>query len=167
MKVMNVHYRDLPAPPGVIGQFLDRLASESDALWPRDQWPAMRFDRPLQAGAVGGHGPIRYTVESYAPGQAIVFRFTGPKGFIGVHGFAVQEVPTGSRLTHTLSMDTRGSGTVLWLLASRPLHDALIEDALDNAAQRVGAPRQAPPWPVRVRVLRAVLQAIRHRKGAT
>src|SRR5712691_9137677 len=105
MKVMNVHYRDFPAPPGVIGQLLDRLGSESDALWPRDRWPAMRFDRPLQAGAVGGHGPIRYTVESYEPGQAIVFRFTGPKGFIGVHGFAVQELPTGSRLTHTLSMD--------------------------------------------------------------
>jgi len=99
--------------------------------------------------------------------DTIVFRFTGPKGFIGVHGFAVQELPTGSRLTHTLSMDTRGSGMVLWLLASWPLHDALIEDALDNAAQKVGAPRQAPPWPVRVRVLRAILQAIRRRKGAT
>jgi hypothetical protein len=85
LKVLNVHERVLAAPLVEVGRLMGGLASPDDALWPRDRWPAMRFDRPLQVGAVGGHGSIRYTIEAYAPARSIRFRFTGPPGFIGYH----------------------------------------------------------------------------------
>jgi hypothetical protein len=69
MVVVNVHERMLDASITEIGKLIDTLASAEDKLWPRDRWPAMKFDRPLSVGAVGGHGPIRYTVESYQPGR--------------------------------------------------------------------------------------------------
>ena len=43
--------------PGVAGRLLDGLSAADDRLWPKDRWPAMRFDRPLKVGARGGHGP--------------------------------------------------------------------------------------------------------------
>ena len=62
MLVRNVHYRALSVPPADVAPLLDGLASPTDRLWPVEAWPRMRFDRPLQVGAQGGHGPIRYTV---------------------------------------------------------------------------------------------------------
>ncbi len=57
--VLNIHSRDLHTSRDAVGALLDSLASDQDLLWPGDRWPAMRFDRPLQVGAVGGYGPIR------------------------------------------------------------------------------------------------------------
>jgi hypothetical protein len=88
--ILNIHTRDLHASRDAVGALLDSLASKQDLLWPRDRWPAMRFDRPLQVGAVGGHGPIRYRVERYEPGRAILFRFTGMRGIHGTHGFEIK-----------------------------------------------------------------------------
>jgi len=81
MNVRNVHERVLDVPACDLAVLLDGLASPDDALWPRHLWPAMKFDRPLQVGAVGGHGPIRYTVEAYEPGRRIRFRFTAPRSW--------------------------------------------------------------------------------------
>jgi hypothetical protein len=90
MPVINIHERVLDASITEIGKLIDGLASADDKLWPCDRWPAMKFDRPLSVGAVGGHGPIRYTIESYKPGSRIQFRFTEPKGFLGSHRFEVE-----------------------------------------------------------------------------
>ena len=68
MRVINVHERELNASLEKAGVLIDRLASRDDLLWPYDRWPAMRFDRPLGVGAVGGHGPIRYVIEAYVDG---------------------------------------------------------------------------------------------------
>jgi hypothetical protein len=125
----------------------------------------MRFDRPLQVEAIGGHGPIRYTVESYDPGHAISFRFTGPPGFNGTHNFLVDPTPSGSRIAHDLRMSTSGSGTLSWLLVFRPLHDALLEDALHRAALASGVQEPSPTWSPWVRILRALLRSRRARRA--
>jgi hypothetical protein len=105
MAVVNVHERVLNASMTEIGKLIDDLASADDKLWPHDRWPAMKFDRPLSVEAVGGHGPIRYMVESYQPGQRIQFRFTRPKGFLGSHRFEVEKVEgEKAKLRHIIEM---------------------------------------------------------------
>jgi hypothetical protein len=159
MRVRNVHERVLPLPAARVGALLDTLASSHDRLWPTDRWPRMRFDRPLQAGAIGGHGPIRYTVEMYEPGRAVLFRFTAPWGFHGTHGYEVEAAGIGgTRLRHTLEMSTSGPALLSWPLVFRPLHDALIEDSLDRAAVELGVPPASPArWSAWVRGLRGLL----------
>jgi len=158
MIVRNEHHRDFREKAETFGALLDALASPHDRLWPANNWPPMRFDRPLGIGATGGHGPIRYFVESYSPGRSIVFRFTGPQGFDGTHSFIVEPLSAGTRLTHLLTMKTSGSASFSWPLIFRPLHDALVEEALDRAATAVGEPLAAPPWSSYVRLLRAIVR---------
>jgi hypothetical protein len=134
IRINNVHERELKAPLEKVGQLLDSLASKEDQLWPKDRWPAMRFDRPLQVDADGGHGPIRYNVESYEPGQNIWFRLKAPRGFNGGHGCEIIE--TGNEtvvLRHRITMRISGPALLTWPLVIRPLHNALLEDALDLA----------------------------------
>ena len=89
MNVASVHERVVARPIDEVGGLLDSLATPRDRLWPRETWPAMRFDRPLAVGARGGHGPIRYEVIEYDPGVRVRFRFTGPSGFDGFHEFCL------------------------------------------------------------------------------
>lgn len=162
MRVRNTHSRQLPSPPEAVGQLLDSLASTHDRLWPNSRWPAMRFDRPLGVGAQGGHGPIRYFVASYTPGQQIRFQFTGPRGFHGFHGFDVFVEADGTTcLQHILEMDTRGPALLTWPLLYRWLHDALIEDALARGQAALGLVAEVRPWNLWVRILRAVLTGAR------
>jgi hypothetical protein len=156
--VLNIHTRDLHASRDAVGAFLDSLASNQDLLWPHDRWPAIRFDRPLQIGAVGGHGPIRYRVEVYEPGRAILFRFTGSSGIHGTHGFEIKDSAPGMvRLEHRLSMRLSGVDLLSWPLMFRWLHDALVEDALDRAEAAVTSqPLQERHWSLWVRFLRRV-----------
>jgi hypothetical protein len=67
MKIVNIHECRLEAGLPEAGALIDSLASDEDRLWPHEHWPSIRFDRPLGIGAVGGHGPIGYTVEAYNP----------------------------------------------------------------------------------------------------
>lgn len=55
----NVHERVLDAPPGVVGALIDGLASDGDALWPSDRWPAMRLDCPLRRLEATQRGRMR------------------------------------------------------------------------------------------------------------
>lgn len=158
MPVRNIHERLLPVPPSQVGALLDTLASPGDQLWPFQRWPAMRLDRPLAVGAVGGHGPIRYTVEAYEPGRLIRFHFTGPPGFLGTHALVVEpDGDSGTRLRHKLLMRTVGPARLTWPVVFRPLHDALIEDAFNRAAAATGQPPAARAWTPWVRALRALL----------
>lgn len=157
MHVRNVHERTLAAPPAAAGALIDTLASADDRVWPRDVWPAMRFDRPLSVGAVGGHGPVRYTVEAYEPGRRISFRFTAPRGFHGTHALDVRPDGDGARITHVLEMRASGPALVTWPLVFRPLHDALVEDAFDRAERSLGLPETGSRWSPWVRALRWLL----------
>ena len=154
MKVVNVHQRLLHASPERVGALIDTLASPADALWPGRAWPRMRFDRPLGVGAAGGHGPIRYVVEAYTPGQSIRFRFTAPAGFDGWHGFEVLDATHAHCvLEHRIEMNARGPALLTWPLVVRHLHDACVEDALSQAQASLGNEPKAVPWPARVRLL--------------
>ncbi|AHH18242.1 hypothetical protein NONO_c34550 [Nocardia nova SH22a] len=155
MAVLNIHARHVGATQAQAGALIDSLASDSDRLWPVDSWPAMRFDRPLGVGAVGGHGPVRYVVEQYQPGSWVRFRFTGPRGFDGFHEYTVHQLPDGSTgLRHLLAMHVHGSARLTWPLAYRWMHDALLEDSLDRAESVLtGSVRSPARWSLLVRLL--------------
>ena len=154
MKVVNVHQRLLHASPERVGALIDSLASPADALWPSRAWPRIKFDRPLAVGAIGGHGPIRYVVEAYTPGQSVRFRFTAPRGFDGWHGFEVLEATAAHCvLEHRIEMQARGRGILTWHLAIRWLHDAVTEDLLAQAQREFDQPATVVPWSRYVRLL--------------
>lgn len=91
-------------------------------------------------------------------GRRVRFRFTAPRGFHGTHGLDVEPVgPSHTRLRHVLEMRTTGRARVSWPLVYRPLHDALLEDALDRAERAVGGAPNPRPWSRWVRLLRWVL----------
>ncbi len=164
MKVLNVHERELPESAQRVGALIDTLASSEDALWPRQCWPPIAFDRPLGIGAVGGHGPIRYFVEAYRPGRSVKFRFTAPRGFDGRHGYEVERCGTQSCvLRHTLQMSVRGPAIISWPMVFRPLHDALIEDSLCAAQASLGHVPDLQRWSGWVRILRFALSKGRAR----
>lgn len=118
----------------------------------------MRLDKPLSIGATGGHGPIRYSVVAYEPGQRVAFEFISPRGFVGRHWFEVLgHEPTGAVLRHTIDMSLEGAALLSWPAAIRPLHDALVEDALTNAQVALGEQPTPAPWSAWVRVLRRLI----------
>jgi len=167
MKVRNVHERRFPATEPV-GALIDSLASDKDALWPIESWPRMAFDRSLQAGAAGGHGPIRYVVEEYTPQESIKFLLTRPKGFDGTHGYEVVAIgPETVVLRHTLEMTTSGLANLSWPLVFRPLHDALIEDSLATAEASLRHPATVQRWSPWVKLLRWVMSRGRARPQVT
>ena len=136
-KVLNVHRRVLPARGPAAEALLRSLASHEDRMWPGDKWWPQRFDGGLVPGSKGGHGPVKYKVESVAP-RHVVYRFPSKGWFRGTHAFHLRDHPNGTELVHTLDGSTHGIGLVLWPLLVRPLHDALLEDVLDRAERSAG-----------------------------
>jgi len=137
---------------------MDTLASDDDRLWPHRRWPARRFDRALEVGADGGHAFIRYDVTAYEPGRSVTFRFKGPRGLTGTHRFDTAEAGDGTLLSHTIEGNVALWFIPAWLTVARPLHDALIEDALDNAERETtGTVAEPAGWSWWVRTLRRVL----------
>jgi hypothetical protein len=165
--VINIHEREYDADASTVGALLDSLGSPEDFMWPGDRWPPMRFDRPLGVGAQGRHGMIRYYVESYVPGQKIIFRLTAPKGFNGTHWFEVEVVEPGrTRLRHTLEVRLSGTARLTWPFVIRWLHDALLEDLLDRAGIAVKDSKcRIRALPLHVRFLRRVLALLWNRNS--
>lgn len=157
MRVRNVHERNIPASATLVGALIDTLASKGDQLWPSHKWPPMKFDSDLKVGAKGGHGPIRYFVQSYDPGKSIRFQFTRPKGFNGYHGFGVEESGADAVFRHVLEMRTSGFALLSWPLIFCPLHNALIEDSLDKAERNMGGNPSGSSWTCWVKALRWLL----------
>jgi hypothetical protein len=168
MKVINIHEREIETTPEQVGALIDSLASAEDALWPIHSWPHLEFDRPLDVGANGGHGPVRYLVEEYTPGQSVKFRFIGPKGFNGFHGFEMVRTARQSVvLRHTLKMTTQGPALLSWPIIFRPLHDALIEDSLATAQASLGQLPRMQAWSHWVRFLRWAVSGGKARSQVT
>ena len=164
MSVLNRHARRYPEDPEVVGTLIDGLGSEEDRIWPTERWPALTMDGPLTGSPKGGHGPIRYHVQEYEKGRRIVFRFTGPPGFHGTHRFEVHPAPGGCELEHVIEMRVRESAILSWPLLFRPLHDALLEDALDKVEAHIrGEDWQPRPFPWTVRTLRRMAARKRRR----
>lgn len=163
-RVLNQHATVLAAGVEDVARLVDGLTGPDDRLWPRQVWPAMRLDRGLAPGSAGGHGPIRYHVESYQPGERIDFRFDGPRGFDGTHSLFIEPLGAGeTRLRHVIDMRLQGPALLTWPLLFRPLHDALIEDALSLAEVGTGMPPRLRPWSLYVRVLRWLMSGGRAR----
>jgi hypothetical protein len=162
MRIANVHERALPAggAKAKAKALIDGLAGADDRLWPHDRWPPMRFECGLREGSDGGHGPVRYQVVELRPGRLVRFRFTGPPGLTGEHGY---ELEAGDRsvLRHTLTARAEGRMRWQWPLLFGPLHDALIEDSLDRAVAAVSeAPYEPARWSPRARTLRWLLKGL-------
>lgn len=152
MRVSNHHWRLFCQSPDRVGACLDSLSDQAEALWPFERWPRMAFDRSLGVGAKGGHGPVRYFVEEYQLGRQVTFRFTRPDGFHGTHGFRVTQTESGCELRHAIEMKVSGPALLTWPLIFRPLHDALLEDALDKVEAHLEGRDWAQrdlPWVVR------------------
>ncbi|MFE0025301.1 SRPBCC family protein [Amycolatopsis sp. NPDC059021] len=161
MAVYNVHSRRFDVPAARVGELLSTLATAGDRLWPAGDWPPIRFDGPLAPGARGGHASVRYFVESVVPGSAVRFRFTAPRGLGGFHEFAV--LPRGEdacELRHVLAGRLSGSALVTWPLFWRPMHDAVLEQLLDNAERALtGGIARPSVWSPYVRFLRSLARA--------
>lgn len=153
--IVNVHERELPASAEQVGVLLDRFFGPEDRLWPAKRWP-MRRDGELRVGAACHHDAVRYTVTEYQPGQRLWFAFTGID-LHGGHGFEILAEDGATRLRHTLRARPRRSMRIMWPLIVRPVHDALVEDLLDNAEREltgtVVSPNHYSRW---IRVLRAI-----------
>jgi hypothetical protein len=161
MHVCNVHQREFPLSLAAVGSLIDSLASKEDRLWPKGKWPPMRFDRPLAVGAVGGHGPIRYSVQEYRPGHSILFRFSAPRGFHGTHRFEVDDRQGATVLRHVIEMRATGPALLSWPLFFRPLHDACLEDCMDRATVSLGIALPHPAhWSIYVRLLRTARRTV-------
>jgi hypothetical protein len=154
--VRNVHERRVAAPVGELGPLLDRLGGPEDALWPSPAWAPMVLDGPVAVGASGGHGEIRYRVVAHEPGRRVEFAFDLAIGVRGRHVFSIEpDGGSGSVLRHVAEGRLGWPMVLLWPLAVRWLHDALVEDLLDRAERAAGtgpaAPARWSPW---VRLLR-------------
>jgi hypothetical protein len=156
--IRNVHTRKVDASPDQVGALMNTLSSPDDRLWPHDRWPRMFFDRPLQVGAVGGHGPIRYSVSEFEPGKSVVFTFDPKIGLKGTHRIVLAKADDGGTVVrHELDAESLGSMRVLWPLAVRWMHDAVVEDALDHAEAFANQrPVAHSPYKKRVRLMRAL-----------
>jgi hypothetical protein len=172
MKIFNRHEIEIAASKEEIGKLIDTLASANDLLWPHFRWPRMHFNKPLSVGARGGHGPIGYWVEEYEPDKRILFRFDNThwlsRGIEGYHTLFMESGVNGTKLVHEIKGSIRGRALLLWPLTVRPLHDALVEDALARAAKHFHTAHPFPPrlslW---VRFLRLLAGASDTRMGGS
>tara|TARA_B100001059_G_C17615062_1_gene466584 strand:+ start:151 stop:642 length:492 start_codon:yes stop_codon:yes gene_type:complete len=155
MRVLNIHKRIINQPLHKLEKLLKTLATENDMVWPREQWPAMKFKQGLKVGAKGGHGPIRYFVEKNKPNEIFQFRFLKPHGFNGIHKFEMNELTNEkTEIKHTVDMDTVGKGTLIWFLAIRSLHIALIEDVFDKLENNFSETNKSTAWSFWVKFIR-------------
>jgi hypothetical protein len=157
MSIINKHERIIKAAKEKIAEILDQIAIKEKSVWPSDRWPPIEFDRPLSIGALGGHGPIRYTVTDYRRGEYLECKFTSPIEFIGIHTFRIKEIEKNMiKITHMIDMKVKGKMKIIWPIAVRPLHDALLEDLFDNVEISVSTKPVLQKWSLWVRFLRKI-----------
>lgn len=129
----NVHERRIDGSTEQVWALVETLATSDDRLWPRDVWPAMKLDNGLTVGSRGGHHDVRYHVASVIPGTSVVFRFEPPTGLEGVHRFDLEPAGDATTIRHTIDAEPTGTMRVQWPVIVRWIHDAVVEDAFDNA----------------------------------
>ena len=142
-----------------MSELINSLATPEDEIWPTEKWPRMKLDNGLAVGSKGGHGPISYFVEVNIQSEQIVFRFTSPKGFDGVHKFDINVVQENkTELLHTIDMKVNLKAYFLWIVGIKWLHNALIEDGLDKIHNKITGESKVTQWNLWVRILRIVLK---------
>ncbi|MCB1167414.1 MAG: hypothetical protein KDK37_13690 [Leptospiraceae bacterium] len=142
MKVKNVHERRISGSGESMERIFESLGTRNDCIWPRN-WPPMRLKPSKGNLGRGGHGPIRYRVIEHVRGKRIVFEFEQEglsRGLVGVHYFELLTEGNGEFIIrHVIDVRLRWPAFLLWPILIRPLHDALLEDALDNFESAVSA----------------------------
>ena len=147
MKITNIHKRIIAQPKDDISNIFNTLSSSDDQLWPKEKWPPMIFKNGFTIGSIGGHGPIKYSATKYIPGNFIEFTFMEPEEFKGVHRFEIIETEKFStELKHTIEMTLSTKGLLIWYIAIKWLHDALIEDCLDKAENKFLTTKKETKW---------------------
>src|SRR5690349_5503982 len=156
--VVNVHERVIAAPAAQVGAALDRIGGADDSWWSAPAWPAMVLEGPLALWVRGRHGPIRYQVTEHVPGRSVVFTFDEGVGLRGTHRFDIVPRDAESCLVrHVVEGRTAGTMRLVWPLAMRWLHDAVVEDLLDRVELDAGhPPAQRARWSWWVRQIRRV-----------
>lgn len=154
--VINVHERLVPVPASRLGEALDRVGGPDDTWWPSPAWPAMVLEAPLAMWVRGRHGPIRYQVTEYVPGRSVAFTFDERVGLRGTHRFdVIPRDAQSSYVRHVVEGRTTGRMRLVWPLAMRWLHDAVVEDLMDRVATDAGhPPAQRARWSWWVRQIR-------------
>ncbi|VXB09606.1 DUF2867 domain-containing protein [Aeromicrobium sp. 9AM] len=158
--VTNVHERLIPVPADLVGESLDRVGSADDRWWPSPAWPPMVLEAPLGIWVRGSHGPIRYQVTEHVPGRRVVFTFDEGVGLRGSHRFEVVPQGAGSCVVrHVVEGRTTGTMRLVWPLAMRWLHDAVVEDLMDRVETDAGhPPARRARWSWWVRQIRRMTQ---------
>lgn len=126
-------------------------------MWPSHAWPPLVLRDGLAPGSGGGHGPMRYAVTGHEPGRRITFAFDPAAGLVGRHEFRISPHGDGHTLVvHTIEARKTGRMRLLWPLALRWFHEALVHDLFDNLERAVVGSLAGPPsrWPRRVVLLR-------------
>ncbi len=128
----------------------------------------MKLSNGLVEGSSGGHGFVRYCVTN-VDRHRVVFSFDETIGIRGTHGFELEQTPEGGcNLRHVLEGTSLGLMRIVWPVVIKPLHDALVEDALDNAACELdGSPAKKSRLSPRVTLLRRGLSLLRQRPSPT
>lgn len=156
----NIHERVIDAPADVVGAMLKDLGQKGDRLWPSPDWVPMKLDQPLSVGADGGHGPIRYHVTEYQAGHRVRFEFHERTGVTGYHEFTIEPVGANRSLArHDLSVEPHGLMRILGPAVIEGMHDAVLEDLLDNLERAAtGIVKSPATWSTWVRVCRYVVE---------
>jgi hypothetical protein len=159
MQINNVHSRIILGSYDAAKYLIDSLPEDNSPFWPTHLWPRGQWDCPLRIGAQGSHGGTRYIAEEYQPGILVKFRFTYPSSYQGFHMFIIEfHSPNSICFKHITKLSLKGMDAIVWRLAIRWVHDALIEDALDCAelylTQTIGTRNK---WRKRVYCLRYML----------
>lgn len=159
MNINNIHKRTINKSIDNISPLLSDITALNRLFWPHEKWPRIRFKNGLSTGNSGGHGPIRYDIEKYQPGQYIHFRFTKPKGIVGHHKLELNKIDDlNTEIKHSVVAQSYGMGTYKWLFIIRWLHDALLEDAMDKIENQVTSKTKHTSWNLWVRILRWFLK---------
>ncbi len=161
----NVHEREIDAPLERLSPLLEQVGGPDDELWPSPAWWPMTLDRPLGVGANGGHGGIRYRVSEHEAGRRVRFELHPGTGLLGHHELTLEPLgPSRTRVRHVLTCRLRGAMRLLGPLLLVPLHDALLEDLLDDAERvATGSVRRPARWSPWVRLWQPLTERVRAR----
>jgi hypothetical protein len=154
MRIINIHSRRIAASVLQIKPLLLTLGSAQDRVWPHEDWPRMKLDRPIQAGAIGGHGPIRYRVSICEPDKRIRFEFQ--RASQGFHEITLKDEGASCLLIHTIDTQPSMGFFFAWHFYIRFMHDALIEDLFDKLQSQFEPLPQRSRWNRYVKLLRRV-----------
>jgi hypothetical protein len=160
--VRSVHSRVTDGTMKDAERLLATLGGADDRIWPKDRWLRLRLDEGLEVGSHGKQGPVRYRVLEVEPGRRVRFEFEpGCKpALTGWHELRVDPAgDDGLSWTHELMLEHPSAQVRSILL---PLHDALIEDLLDQVEVEVGQhPLERPEFSAGIRARRAMFRPLR------